>query len=182
MRTIGSTLVLAIGLLLFLQSPISGQVYSGSITGVVTDPTNAVVPNAAITLTDENKGFTFKTVSAADGRYVIRNLPPGTYRLSAESPGMRPHNQSGIVMNVGENAEADIHFDVQGTTETVQVEAVSPLLQTQDASTGQVVNQRFINDLPLIGRSVFNLAQLSPGVTQAAGGTFGLNANTVNFI
>jgi hypothetical protein len=182
MRTIGSNLVLAIGFLLLVQFPISGQVYSGSITGVVTDPTNAVVPNAAITLTDENKGFTFKTVSAADGRYVIRNLPPGTYRLSAESPGMRPHNQSGIVMNVGENAEADVHFNVQGTTETVQVEGVSALLQTQDASTGQVVNQRFINDLPLIGRSVFNLAQLSPGVTQAAGGTFGLNANTVNFI
>jgi hypothetical protein len=56
------------------------------------------------------------------------------------------------------------------------------LLQTQDASTGQLVNQKFINDLPLTSRNVFNLAQLSPGVTQAAGGSFGLNAGATNFI
>jgi hypothetical protein len=59
---------------------------------------------------------------------------------------------------------------------------VAPLLQTQDASTGQLVNQKFINDLPLTSRNVFNLAQLSPGVTQAAGGSFGLNAGATNFI
>src|SRR5437879_5972773 len=58
----------------------------------------------------------------------------------------------------------------------------SPVSQTQDASTGQLVNQKFINDLPLTSRSVFNLALIAPGVTQAAGGSFGLNAGSVNFI
>ncbi len=71
---------------------------------------------------------------------------------------------------------------MQGSTETVSVAAAAPLLQTQDASTGQLVNQKFINDLPLTSRSVFNLAELSPGVTQAPGGSFGLNAGATNFI
>jgi hypothetical protein len=55
-------------------------------------------------------------------------------------------------------------------------------LSTQDASTGQIVNQKFINDLPLVSRNAFNLTMLSPGVTQAAGGSFGLNSGSVNFI
>src|SRR5690349_5101025 len=158
------------------------QVYSSSLTGVVTDPSGAAVPNAQAILTDEQKGFTYKAVTDTEGRYVLRNLPPGRYRLTVSAQGMRTHNQSGITLNVGENLSANVQFEVQGTTETVMVEAVAPLLQTQDASTGQLVNQKFINDLPLTSRNVFNLAQLSPGVTQAAGGSFGLNAGATNFI
>ncbi|HEY2011909.1 MAG TPA: carboxypeptidase regulatory-like domain-containing protein, partial [Bryobacteraceae bacterium] len=177
--------VFGVGMLAWaiLLSPLSrAQVYSGSITGVVADPSKAVVPGAVIVLTDEEKGFSYTSKTDIDGRYVLRNLPPGRYRLTATAPGMRTQTQTGIVLNVGQNAEADVNFEVQGTTETVSVEGVAPLLSTQDASTGQLVNQRFINDLPLTSRSVFNLAQLSPGVTQAPGGSFGLNAGATNFI
>ncbi len=158
------------------------QVFSGSLTGVVTDAAGAVVPDAKAVVTDENKGFTFSTVTGSDGRYVLRNLQPGTYRLEVSAPGMRTYTRPGITLNVGQNAQADVVFEVAGTNTTVQVEATAPLLQTQDASTGQLVNQKFINDLPLTSRSVFNLAQLSPGVTQAPGGSFGLNAGSTNFI
>jgi hypothetical protein len=135
-----------------------------------------------VVLTDEDKGFSYTAKTDNDGRFVLRNLPPGRYRLAVSAAGMRPHAQSGITLNVGQNLEANVQFELQGTTETVNVEAVTALLQTQDASTGQLVNQRFINDLPLTSRSVFNLAQLSPGVTQAPGGSFGLNAGATNFI
>ncbi|MBV8818720.1 MAG: TonB-dependent receptor, partial [Acidobacteriaceae bacterium] len=158
------------------------QSYSGSLTGVVTDPSGAAVPGAQAELRDEEKGFVFTGKADNEGRYVLRNLPPGRYALSVSASGMRTYTKSGITLNVGQNAEADVHFEVAGTTETVNIVAAAPLLDTQDASTGQLINQKFINDLPLTSRSVFNLAELSPGVTQAPGGSFGLNAGATNFI
>jgi hypothetical protein len=158
------------------------QVYSGSVTGVVTDPSSAAVPNAQVVLTDEDKGFTSRAATDGQGRYVLRNLAPGRYRLEVSAQGMRPHTTPGITLNVGQNAQADVQLELQSATESVSVNETAPLLQTQDASTGQIVNQKFINDLPLTSRSVFNLANLAPGVTQAPGGSFGLNAGSVNFI
>ncbi|MCU1258596.1 MAG: Cna B-type protein [Bryobacterales bacterium] len=153
----------------FVAPRSQAQVYSGSLTGVVSDPSAAAVPKAAVVLTDEDKGFTYKTASDNEGRYVLRNLAPGRYRLVVSAPGMRTYTSGGITLNVGQNAEADVHFELQGSTETVSVTGTAPLLQTQDASTGQLINQKFINDLPLTSRSVFNLAQLSPGSNSGAG-------------
>jgi hypothetical protein len=167
---------------LLLLPSVHAQVFSGSLTGVVLDPAGAVVPGATAVVTDENKGFTVTTTTGSDGRYVLRNLSPGTYRLDVSAPGMRTYTRSGITLTVGQNAQADVNLEVAGAAQTVEVTAAAPLLQTQDASTGQLVNQRFLNDLPLTSRSVFNLAQLAPGVTQAAGGSFGLSAGSVNFI
>ncbi len=158
------------------------QVFSGSLTGVVTDASSAVIPGAHVTLTDEEKGFKFAAITDSAGRFVLRNLAPGTYGLEVSAPGMRTYSQPGINLAVGQNAQSDVKLEVAGTTELVKVTAVAPLLQTQDASTGQIVNQKFINDLPLTSRSVFNLAELAPGVTQAAGGSFGLNAGATNFV
>jgi len=168
--------------MLLVAQAARAQVYGGSLTGVATDPSDAVIPGAQAVLTDDEKGFKYPATTDAEGRYILRNLPPGKYTLTINAAGMRPFVQHDIVLTVGQNAQADAHFEVAGTAETVSVMAAAALLQTQDASTGQMVNRKFINDLPLTSRSVFNLAQLAPGVTQAAGGSFGLNAGSVNFI
>ena len=180
--SIGFLLGIAVIAGLLGASAANAQVYSGSLTGVATDPTGAVIPGAHVILTDELKGFKYSAITDGEGRYILRQLPPGRYSLVVTSEGMRPHSQAGITLNVGENAQADAKFQLAGTTEAVSVTEVAPLLQTQDASTGQVINQTFINDLPLTSRSVFNLAQMAPGVTQPAGGSFGLNAGATNFI
>ncbi|HEY1948182.1 MAG TPA: carboxypeptidase regulatory-like domain-containing protein [Bryobacteraceae bacterium] len=172
----------AIASSLFFSSFLSAQVFSGSLTGVIADESGAVVPGAKALLTDQDKGFTYTAVSDAQGRYVLRNLPPGRYELAVTFAGMEPYDQKGIVLSVGQNAQADVHFRIKGALQTVEVGAAATLLQTQDASTGQLVNQKFINDLPLTSRSVYNLAALSPGVTQAAGSSFGLNAGATNFV
>lgn len=169
-------------LLLFLSPLSPAQVYSGSLTGLVTDRSGAVVPGAQAVLTDEDKGFKFSATTDSQGRYVLRNLSPGKYGLSVSAPGMQTFTRSGITLTVGQNAEANVQFEVKGTTQTISVTESAPLLQTQDASTGQLVNRKFINDLPLTSRSVFNLAELSPGVTQPPNSTFGLNAGSTNFI
>jgi hypothetical protein len=168
--------------LFFFSSFLFAQVFSGSLTGVVTDESGAVLPNARVVLTDEDKGFTYTAASDAEGRYVLRNLPPGRYELAVTFTGMEPYDRKEIVLSVGLNGQADVHFRVKGATQTVDVGASAALLQTQDASTGQLVNQKFINDLPLTSRSVYNLAELSPGVSQPAGSSFGLNAGATNFV
>ncbi len=158
------------------------QTYSGSLTGIITDPGGAIVPGATLTLTDEAKGFSFTSTSEADGRYAFRDLQPSTYNLAISAAGFANEIKRGIVLNVGQNAQSDFRLQLKSSNQVVEVTSIAPLLQTQDASTGQVVNQKFINDLPLISRSVFDLAVLAPGVTQAPNSSFGPNTNPVNFI
>ena len=143
------------------------QLYTGLLTGVVTDPSGGVVPNAAVTATDVGKGFKYKTSTDSVGRYLLRPLPPATYQLTVEARGFRTALRSGIVLNVNENATVDVSLQVVGTTQKVEVIAAAPLLQAQDATTGQEVDRRFINDLPLVNRQVLDLAFLAPGVNPA---------------
>src|SRR6266446_10231493 len=81
------------------------QVYGGSLTGVATDPSGAVIPGANVVLTDDEKGFKYTATTDSEGRYILRNLPPGKYSLTATAAGMRPHTQSGIILTVGQNAQ-----------------------------------------------------------------------------
>src|SRR6516164_3518222 len=101
------------------------QVYSGSLTGVVKDPSGAMVPNARAQLTDEEKGFTYSAITDSEGRYVLRNLPPGKYTLKLSAVGMRPYTQTGMILTVGQNAEVDVGFEIQTAAETVNVEGTA---------------------------------------------------------
>src|SRR5437764_7744608 len=94
-----------LGFAAFLFPVMYAQVYSGSLTGVVADPSGAVVPGARAVLTDEQKGFSYSATADSDGRFVLRNLPPGKYSLSVTAQGMRPYTQPDITLNVGQNAE-----------------------------------------------------------------------------
>ena len=178
--------VRAIAFFVFLacafQQRALAQLYSGSLTGVVADPIGAVVPAAQVTLTDVNKGFSFKGVTDATGRYVLRNLPPSTYSLSVQAPGFRVYSRGGITLDVGQNAETNVALEVGTANQSVEVAAAAPLLSTQDSATGQELNRTFINDLPLVNRSIYNLATLAPGVVQPPNSTFGLNTGSVNFV
>lgn len=176
------SVLLILGLVLLCCPVTPAQVYGGSLTGIATDPSGAVVPGATVLLTDDEKGFKYSATTDSEGRYVLRNLPPGKYSLLITAKGMRPHAKPGLTLTVGQNEEVDARFELEGATTTLSVTETLQLLQTQDASTGQLVNRKFINDLPLTSRSVLSLALLSPGVTQAAGGSFGLSAGAVNFI
>ena len=146
------------------------QLYTGSMTGVVVDPSGGVIPNANVTLTDVSRGFTYKAVTDTAGRYVVRSLPPSTYNVKVEAAGFRSAVQENVNISVNQNATVDIPLTVQGTEQSIQVvETGTPALQTEDAVTGQNINRTFINDLPLVGRAVFDLAKLAPGVSEPRG-------------
>jgi Carboxypeptidase regulatory-like domain/TonB dependent receptor len=154
-----------LAILVALPITVFGQGYFGTVSGVLTDTSEAVVPGAHVTLTDQAKGYVFTTTSDNNGRYLFTAIPPGLYSVSADMQGFEIAVRKDIKLNVTENATANLALRVAGTKQAIQVEAQSQPLSTEDAVTGQVINRRFINDLPLVDRYVMDLTFLAPGVT-----------------
>jgi carboxypeptidase family protein/TonB-dependent receptor-like protein len=149
-----------------LAPSLLGQAYFGTISGEVTDATGAVVAGAKVVLTDEQKGFNFEATSDDQGRYLFRTVPPGVYSVSAESQGFNRIIQKDFHLDINQNLTVNLTMKVAGTEQKVEVSAEALTIQTEDAETGQVVNRRFINNLPLIDRNVVALTSLAPGVTE----------------
>src|SRR5499427_9444372 len=159
------------------------QLYTGTIAGTVKDPSGAFLANAQVKATDAEKGFEFLATSDSAGGYVIRELPPSNYTVTASATGFKTQRKDGVRIDVNQNASVDFSMVVGALSEVVEVRAGAVELQTEDAETGQVVNRRFINDLPLIDRNVLALTSLAPGVTEMndfCGQTDCLNTNFVS--
>lgn len=152
--------------LLLLVPAVWGQLYTSTVSGLVTDPTGAVIPNTQAKLVDEQKGFSFTAVSDATGRYLFRSVPPGAYKLAVQISGFQPQEKTGITVDINQNVSVNFSLQVGSTSQTVEITGAAPVLSTQDAVTGQVVDRKFINDLPLVSRSVTDLVLLTPGVTE----------------
>jgi hypothetical protein len=166
-RLLQSCWILLVTCLLAAPVWLLGQSYFGSVTGVLTDPSGAVIPGAKVTLTDQEKGYTFNTVSDGTGRYLYRSIPPGVYSVTAEMTGFEKAVRTGIRVDININATANLSLKVSGLSQTIEVTSQTQALDAQDATTGLVVDRKFINDLPLIDRNVMDLTMLTPGVTEA---------------
>ncbi len=151
-------------LTMLLAAVVFGQGYFGTVSGEITDSSGAMVPGAKVTLLDQQKGYHFAATSDNSGRYLFASVPPGSYSVSAELEGFEKAMRTGITLSVTENATANLRLNVATARQAVQVEAEAQALQTEDAVTGQVVNRRFINDLPLVDRYVLDFVSLAPGI------------------
>ena len=156
---------LLFAILFLLPLALLGQGYFGTVSGELTDPSGAIVPGAKVVLTDQAKGFTFNTISDSSGRYLFTTIPPGVYSVSVEMKGFQKEVFKNVKVNVTENATANLMLRVASANQIVEVEGQAQSLSTEDAVTGQVVNRRFINDLPLVDRYVLDFVSLAPGVT-----------------
>ena len=142
------------------------QLYTSTVSGVITDPTGAVIPNTQAKLVDEQKGFSFTATSDSTGRYLFRSVPPGSYKLTILAEGFQPQEQTGLKVDINQNVTVNFSLQVGATSQAVEITGAAPVLSTQDAVTGQVVDRKFINDLPLVSRSITDLVVLTPGVTE----------------
>src|SRR5690348_8565106 len=150
---------------LLFSVPAIAQVDAGAVRGTVTDPSGAVVANAKVTLTNEATGLSTTAVTAGDGTYTFSPVKIGPYTVTAEAGGFR-QTTTHLTVNVQQQARADFQLVAGAATESVEVTAVAPQLQTQDASVGTVATSQQVNDLPLNGRNYTFLAQLGSGVTR----------------
>ena len=177
---ISPVLALAVAGVLLAIAPAYAQVDTGSITGTVTDSTGAVIRGAKITLTNLGTGASLSTTSGSDGVYRFTPVRIGNYKLEASSSGFQTESQAGVRVDVKSNVLVNFSLKPGSSNQVVEVTAAPPVLQTQDASVGQVVDQRSVNNLPLNGRNFTFLAQVAAGVNTPQADTRG-NASTGAF-
>jgi hypothetical protein len=144
---------------------IYGQETRGTIRGTVTDPNKQAIPNATVHVIDPARGTTVDLTTNGEGFYQATYLLPSTYRIIVEAPGFKKSLRDNVLVEISATVQVDVPLEVGGTQETVNVTADIPQLNTEDASLGQVVDQRRIAELPLVHGDPYTLIGLSPGVT-----------------
>src|SRR4051812_22939364 len=148
----------------------SQAVNNAGVSGQVTDPTGAAVSGATVKMTETEKGVPHTAVTDSDGRYTIPNLPVGPYRLDATGTGFKTYTQTGIVLQVGDHPAMDVKLEVGAVSETVEVTAGAAMVQMEQTSISQVINQKSIVELPLNGRQATQLVLISGAATVTPAG------------
>src|ERR1700693_3059192 len=137
---------------------------AGQITGQVTDASDAIVVGATVTVTNPQTNVARTTTTNSAGNYTFPAIPPGIYNVKAETRGFKGEVREGVELEVEQIARIDFHLQVGAVTETVEVTGGAPLLTTESATVGTVIDNNRIVNLPLNGRSFTQLIALSPNV------------------
>ncbi len=145
-------------------------VNNAGASGQVVDQTGAAVVGATVKMTETEKGVPHTTTTDADGRYNFPNLPVGPYRLDATMTGFKSYSQTGIVLQVGDRSTIDVKLDLGSVSENVEVTAGAAMVQQEQTSVSQVINQRSIVELPLNGRQATQLVLISGAATVTPAG------------
>ena len=156
-----STLILLVA----LAVPAFAQTTNARLTGTVRDSEGAVIPDATVTLTNQDTNQTFTLHSNSSGEYANPSLSPGRYSVTVEHEGFQKSVQTGIVLTVSQDATLNLTLNPGNVTETVNVEAGAELINTTTAEISTVVDEHAVSQLPLNGRDPSSLVFLSPGVT-----------------
>lgn len=154
---------------LFMTTPLVAQVATGTIAGTVEDSSGRLVPGATVVALHVATGDARRTITNERGEYQIPFAKIGEYSLSAEAPGFKRKSLSGITLRVDQTATLRIGLDVGTVTETVQVTASAPLVDSTTTSLGQVIENRKIVELPLNGRNPFALGLLAGNTVPVSG-------------
>jgi|HubBroStandDraft_4_1064222.scaffolds.fasta_scaffold15494_2 hypothetical protein len=142
---------------------------TGTIIGIVTDPSGAVIPNARVTAIRLGTGVSQSTVTGTAGTYTIPNLGVGTYNVTVQSQGFRTGSAADVTLDVSQQREVDFKLTLVGVESTVEVDTAPPLLNTTDATIAGLVSQEQVETLPLNGRDIAGLVTMQPGMAQDTG-------------
>lgn len=156
----------------------SGQVVpTASLSGTITDRSEAAVPGALLTIRNVDTQFTKKTQTDSHGNFVFALMPPGQYELAVSAPGFSVYNQAGITLDVNLAARVNIVLVVGSIAEQVSVHADAIMVDTQSGTLRKVVTERDIESLPLNGRNAADLVFMAPGVVTGKSQTPATYAN-----
>jgi hypothetical protein len=180
--------------LFFAVRPLHAQVQFGQITGLITDPSGAVVPAATVTVNSQQTGVKKSAETNANGEYTITPLIPGVYDVTVAKAGFKSATHSGIILDVAQTARVDVALEVGQVSQEVTVKSAGELLQTERASVGNVVAEAGVVNLPLNGRDYLQLATLVPGMSSSSLNTIfytlpenilyfnGMRASAINYV
>ena len=157
--------------LLFMVCAAVGQQNTGTITGTVSDQQGAVIPGAAVEVRNVSTNALFTASTNEDGLYTAPGLAVGEYEISAESAGFKRAVRSGLTLQVNQIARVDLQLEIGQVTEVIEVTGEAPLVDTGDATLGEVIERRRVSDLPINGRSALALTLLTAGVISNSGPT-----------
>ena len=166
-----------------MATPAMAQRDMGTLLGSVTDPSGAAIPGATIAITEEATGVTDTVESDALGNYIRPLIKPGTYTISCESPGFKRSVQTGVILQSAGRVQSNFVLEIGEVTETIEVSAAPPALQTETTQMGGTLANRQTSELPLGGqrrfaflaRTVPAVVPAEPGARDAAGGGFSAN-------
>src|SRR5690349_18655422 len=174
MRNVHVATVLAV----LIATPVVFGQPEARVSGAVTDPSGASVVGATVTALNTSTGASTPVVTNQAGIYTMPSLPPGNYTFTAEHPGFRKGVIADVVLQVGSVLTLNMGLDLGQTTETVEVQATATAVNATSASVGSVVEGKKLLELPLAGRSAYDLLLTQPGVQ--LGTNFYLNGNQGN--
>ena len=166
-------------LLLGFTIPLAGQIQNGQFSGLIMDPTGAVIADAPVKITHLGTNLSVALRSDAQGFFVARELPVGQYRITASAPGFQTLSKTGLTLNAGTILRVDFTLAVGTQTQTIEVIGGAAPVETQSARLSETVGATQISNLPLNGRNVYDLIQLTAGATNVRGVMFENGANTV---
>lgn len=147
------------------------QTFQGSFTGIVTDPSGALIPGATVTVEEIGTGLVRQAVTHDDGLFSIALLPPGQYRVSVEKTGFEKAIQGPVALTVNQHLELDFQLKIGVQTSTLEVKEAPSVLDTENSSIGTTIDQTKISELPINGRHFLELATLAPGVVPGTPGS-----------
>src|SRR6266542_2043229 len=146
--------------ILLLVIPASPQTTFGTISGTLKDTSGAVLPGATVVVTNENTGVIRQVTTDDTGRYLVPSLLPVVYGITAELTGFKKALVSGVTLQVNQSLRVNLTLEVGQVSESVEVDAAAPLLQSETSTVGTVVDNKQVVELPLNGRSFTQLTLL----------------------
>jgi hypothetical protein len=166
---ISKSRVFASAVLVFLLlgvGSLRAQIAEGSIVGIVSDPSSAIIPGASVSAVNVTSGVVTKTITTSIGYYEFPLLPAGNYTVAVEQRGFQRAVTAPIVLHSGDKVRIDITMTVGHETQSVEVTAAAPLVNATTTDLGTVIERRQIQELPLNGRSFLTMLNLEPGWNQ----------------
>jgi outer membrane receptor protein involved in Fe transport len=156
------------------------QVSTASMFGTITDSTGAAIPKATVTIVQTDTQFTRTVITEANGSYRADFLPVGPYKVTVVAPNFKKLDREGLTLNIGDDDHLDLALTAGGVSETVEVTAEVPLLNTGNSTLGRTVTNVEIDNLPLVDRNVYRLLDLTPGVQNNNAAGTGGNGGVIN--
>jgi len=159
-----------VGLLVYLLLAVSlsvAQSPNGTVSGIVLDPSGGVIVGADVLIINNATGVQYPGKANSEGYYVVPNISPGTYRIQVSNSGFKTIIKPDIVIHVEDALAINFTLPIGAASEIVTVEGGAPIINTENASVGTVIDRNFVESLPLNGRSFNTLLQLTPGVVIA---------------